>query len=176
MTLYLKQCKEASEELEKTRSREKLEEGDEGEEEESGGEEGEGRGEYVETDCFHLGKRDVISITYQQDKRLLSPLSGLQSPLLSSILTRKAEARASDWSPSGSRRLGEEWRRSTRPERRKETWKEVRRRMAEEGRVGALVMRVRTRVGRKSSSLVRDSQGMQEPAQVWYNWGLLLCS
>jgi len=60
--------------------------------------------------------------------------------------TRKAEARANDWSPSGSRRLGEEWRRSTRPERRKEAWKEVRR-----------------RVGRNSSSLVRDSQGMHEP-------------
>ena len=84
------------------------------------------------------------------------------------LLTRKAEARASDWSPSGSRRLGEEWRRSTRPERRKEAWKEVRRRMEEEGRVGALIIRVRRRVGRNSSSLVRDSQGMHEPVKIRY--------
>ena len=58
----------------------------------------------------------------------------------------------------------------TRPERRKEAWKEVRRRMAEEGRVGALMTRVSRRVGRKSSSLVRDSQGMQEPVKAKYDW------
>ena len=62
LTLYLKQCKEASEELEKTRGGEKLEEGDEGEEEESGGEKGERRGECVETDCLHLGEIVVIRI------------------------------------------------------------------------------------------------------------------
>ena len=60
--LCLKQCEEASEELEKTRGREKLEEGDEGEEEESRGEKGERRGECVETDCLHLGKIVVIRI------------------------------------------------------------------------------------------------------------------
>ena len=35
--------------------------------------------------------------------------------------------------------------------------------MAEEGRVGAMMTRVRTRVGRKRTSLVRASQGIQEP-------------
>ena len=60
--LCLKQCEEASEELEETRGGEKLEEGDEGEEEESGGEKGERRGECVETDCLHLGKIVVIRI------------------------------------------------------------------------------------------------------------------
>ena len=62
LALCLKQCEEASEELEKTRGGEKLEEGDEGEEEESRGEKGERRGECVETDCLHLGKIVVISI------------------------------------------------------------------------------------------------------------------
>ena len=56
LALCLKQCEEASEELEETRGGEKLEEGDEGEEEESGGEKGESRGECVETDCLHLGE------------------------------------------------------------------------------------------------------------------------
>ena len=35
--------------------------------------------------------------------------------------------------------------------------------MAEEGRVGAMMTRVRTRVGRKRTSLVRASHGIQEP-------------
>ena len=56
MAQYLKQCKEASEELEKTGNREKLKKGDEGEEKDGWGEEGESWGECVETDCFHLGK------------------------------------------------------------------------------------------------------------------------
>ena len=34
--------------------------------------------------------------------------------------TRKAAAKAKDWIPSGRRIFGEEWSRSTRPERRKE--------------------------------------------------------
>ena len=55
MAIYLKQCEEASEELEKTGSGEKLKKGDEGEEKEGRGEEGESWGECIETDCFHLG-------------------------------------------------------------------------------------------------------------------------
>ena len=47
--------------------------------------------------------------------------------------TRKAAAKAKDWIPSGRRIFGEEWSRSTRPERRKEACTEVRSRMLEEG-------------------------------------------
>jgi len=53
----LKQCEEASEELEKAGSGEKLKKGDEGEEKEGRGEEGESWGECVEADCFHQERR-----------------------------------------------------------------------------------------------------------------------
>ena len=98
-------------------------------------------------------------------------------------LTRMAAAKARDWIPSGRRIFGEEWSRSTRPDRRKEAWTEVRSRMLEEGslllefnafdddvnsvvvgsNVGEWMTRVSRRLARKSASLVRPSQGMQEP-------------
>jgi len=101
--------------------------------------------------------------------------------------TRKAAAKAKDWIPSGRRIFGEEWSRSTRPERRKEACTEVRSRMLEEGSLlevfaidddvrsevvveeelgsilGEWMTRVSRRLARKSTSLVRPSQGMQEP-------------
>ena len=102
--------------------------------------------------------------------------------------TMKAAAKAKDWIPSGRRIFGEEWRRSTRPDRRKEAWTEVRSRMLEEGSLlevfaidddvnsevvmeevgsilGEWMTRVSRRLARKSTSLVRPSQGMQEPSK-----------
>ena len=87
--LNLKQRKKASEEFEKPRSREKLKKGDECEEEEGGSEEGKSWGEGGEANCLHLGNIE-------------------KSTRSKTGHTRNADANASDWSPSGRRRAGEE--------------------------------------------------------------------